>query len=345
MEFKSPNCSDINFLNDYNEIRLLSCNQNIESSEYQEFGIESQNQNSVKKNLTYSQFNDSINFGNMLIDNDNKSTDPKTFLAKKTKRDNNNIIFENENQLFENNSDSFCRRFNDINLNENTENNIIIKEINSIEIKNSEEKKKKSMGRKSKAEKKKGNKGKHNNRSKDNIIRKIKTFFGKSLFEYLKNSFTEKADLLKLEAKINKSLKKDYNEKLFKTKLIDLLINTKISNKYKLKKVETNEKLMKKIMKDKREAELIKILDLTYLEAFNIFRRTINSKLNKKIEGTNIKDKEKFKDLDEFVKDIRTKQKKDGEKDEIIEEYIDDVKKLVYDFENWFDNKIGRERY
>ena len=98
-------------------------------------------------------------------------------------------------------------------------------------------------------------------------------------------------------------------------------------------------------MKDKREAELIKILDLTYLEAFNIFRRTINSKLNKKIEGTNIKDKEKFKDLDEFVKNIRIREKKKGEKDEVIEEYIDDVKRLVYNFENWFDNKIGRERY
>ena len=345
MEFKSPNCSNINFLSDYSEISLLSCNQNIESSANQEFGIESQNQNNTKKNLTYSQFNDSINLGNMIIDNDNKSTDPKTILGKKTKRDNNDIIFENENQLFENNSDSICRGFSDINLNENTENNIIDKEIKSIEIKNSEEKKKKSRGRKSEEEKKKGNKGKHTKKDNDNIIRKIKTFFGRHLFKYLKNSFTEKTDLLKLEADINKKLKKDYNEKLFRTKLIDIFKYTKISSKYKLKNVETNEKLINKVMKDKREAELIKILDLTYLEAFNIFRRTINSKLNKKIEGTNIKDKEKFKDLYEFVKNIRIREKKKGEKVEVIEEYIDDVKRLVYNFENWFDNKIGRERY
>ena len=124
-------------------------------------------------------------------------------------------------------------------------------------------------------------------------MRKINAFFGKSLYRYLKNSFIEETDLLKLEIDINKSLKRDFNLNLFNRTLKDIYMNTNISFKYKLKNVETNEELINKIYKEKKEIEVMKILNLTYEEAFEIFRQKLTAKplspqLKSKIQGINI---------------------------------------------------------
>ena len=205
-------------------------------------------------------------------------------------------------------------------------------------------------GRKSNKDKEKGKKGLHTKISEDNKIRKIKSFFGKSLYKFIKSSFIKEEDLLKLEIDVNKCLRKEYNEELFHKKLKYLFMETNISNKYRLKNVITNEKLIAKIYKEQKEIPVIKILELTYLEAFDIFRRKlyrnskIDLKLQQKIEGTNFLDNRKFNDAEIFFKKIIDDEKKKGESDESIKSYIEDINNLILNFEDWFNNKIGRNR-
>ena len=201
-------------------------------------------------------------------------------------------------------------------------------------------------GRKKQEDKDKGKNGDHNRDSEDNKMRKIKSYFGKNLYIFIRDSFKDKYEFLKLEIAINKNLKKDYNEKLFKMKIKDIYLNFKISDKYVHYAEDINQKLIKKIYEEKKEKAVIKILDLTYIEAFDIFRRKImgkdiNPELKNKINGTGFLDTKKFKDFDCFIEKIREEEKnKNGD----IEEYINDIKSLCLNFEEWFRNKIGRNR-
>ena len=203
-------------------------------------------------------------------------------------------------------------------------------------------------GRKKQEDKDKGKNGDHNRDSEDNKMRKIKSYFGKNLYIFIRDSFKDKYEFLKLEIAINKNLKKDYNEKLFKMKIKDIYLNFKISDKYVHYAEDINQKLIKKIYEEKKEKAVIKILDLTYIEAFDIFRRKImgkdiNPELKNKINGTGFLDTKKFKDFDCFIEKIREEEKKNSNNGD-IEEYINDIKRLCIEFEEWFGNKIGRTR-
>ena len=317
---------------------------------------------------------------NNINDNEKDDTQSKTLLKQKTKRqeignsiekhkENNNFEYDNENA---NNSIEF-RLFNS-NLNFNYEDSNISQiyncsnyinnlegkmEVTTIEIKedegmnniNEEKKEEKSTcGRKKDEDKKNGHKGAHTKDSPDNIIRKIKSFFGKSLYNFIKRSFIQEANLLKLVIDVNKNLKKDYNEQLFKTKLRNLFIDSDISEKYKRKDAKSNEELINKVYDEKKEEAVMKILDLTYIEDFNIFRRKltpnqeISLDLKRKIEGTNFLDMNQFNDVEMFLNKIIKEEKNKGEKDEDISAYLNVIINLILNFQNWFEQKVGRNR-
>ena len=214
---------------------------------------------------------------------------------------------------------------------------------------NKEDKKKITQyGRKKQIDKDQGQKGLHTRDDEDNKIRKIKSYFGKDIYCFIKESFIDKSnEFMKLEISINKNLKKEFNENLFKMKLKDIYYNYEISEKYIHYKKDTNKKLIDKIYEEQKEIAVIKILDLTYIEAFDIFRRKIkeekdiNQKLKNKIIGTDFLDTKKFKDFDCFIEKIRKEEKN---KNSDIEEYINDIKSLCLHFEEWFKKKIGRNR-
>ena len=200
-------------------------------------------------------------------------------------------------------------------------------------------------GRKRKEEKDRGINGSHTRDSEDNKILKIKSYFWKSLYSFIRDSFIENNEFLKLEISINRNLKKKFNEDLFKMKLKDIYSNFKISEKYRKSKKDINKKLINKIFKENKEKDVIKILNLTYIEAFNIFRRKIKDikpELKNKINKTNFLDNKKFKDFDGFLEKIREEEEYNNNGD--IEEYINDIKRLCLQFEEWFKQKIGRNR-
>jgi hypothetical protein len=237
-------------------------------------------------------------------------------------------------------------------------------ELNDREMKNLKENEKKKMfkiekvkkedkekntqyGRKKQEDKDKGKNGDHNRDSEDNKMRKIKSFFGKHLYIFIRESFKDKYEFLKLEISINKNLKKNFNENLFKMKIKDIYFNFKISEKYVHFSEDINKKLINKIYEEQKETAVIKILNLTYIEAFDIFRRKIMGKdispeLKNKIKGTDFLDTNRFKDFDCLIEKIREEEKKNSNGD--IEEYINDIKRLCIHFEGWFGQKIGRTR-
>jgi len=200
-------------------------------------------------------------------------------------------------------------------------------------------------GRKKQEDKDKGKNGDHNRDSEDNKMRKIKSFFGKNLYIFIRDSFIDKNEFLKLEISINKNLKKDFNEDLFKKKIKDIYYHFEISEKYVHFDKDINKKLIDKIYKEQKEKAVIKILNLTYIEAFDIFRRKIKDikpELKNKINGTGFLDNKKFKDFDCLIAKIREEEKNNSNGD--IEAYINDIKRLCLEFEEWFGKKIGRSR-
>ena len=317
--------------------------------------ITSQNTYLLKKTKRDDNINDDDN--NILKKDDSKEKLEKINVEDElvpVPKEEKNVILENKINPVEN--------LQKIKLNELPDNNTISQGKIQIEIEkekilednkdnndNNKKNKAPKYGRKTDKEKKNGNNGKHTKKDKDNQMRKIKSFFGKSIYKYLKSSFIEETDLLKLEIDINKNLKRDFNLLLFKRTLKDIYSKSNISYKYKLKNVETNEALINKIYKEKKEIEVIKILNLTYGEIFEIFRqkltlKPLSSELKSKIQGINILNKERFYNVEIFLKKIREEEKKKGESKKDIEEYIEDIKSLIIGFEDWFSNKIGRDR-
>jgi hypothetical protein len=191
----------------------------------------------------------------------------------------------------------------------------------------------------------------HNKRSKDNIMRTIKVFVRKYIFAIIKNNYKDFEKLKKIDSKFNQNLKKDYNIKLFKTTLKDIFINTELSKKYKHYPKDTNEKLINKIYEENKETALIKILNLTYGEVFEIFMRKITKdkkispELEQKIEGINILENNELRDIDALIKIKEKESLKNGDNQESIEEYKQEIINLCLDFQGWFDRKIGRKRF
>ena len=181
-------------------------------------------------------------------------------------------------------------------------------------------------GRKKKGEK---DKGKHTKHCEDNMIRKIKSNFSIYSHNLINHSLKNKnIKFFKLDSEINKNLKKDYNISLMNTQFKDLYKNSSISRKYRKQKIhnfEINKKLIIKLYNDEtnKEIDAIKLLNLTYIEFFKKFREEY---------------------LEEFLRIIRNEENKNNESEENIRKYVDSIKNLCFNFENWFIEKKGRNR-
>ena len=336
--------------------------QGYTNHSYEELSILNQEESNVNMNYVFKETENIINpIQTILYSNTNYITNEKRDELYKT---------INEKEILQ--KDDSLVPFNqchDILTKNNIDNNYeVYKEVKSIELNEDDEEYNKienerkrnerkifscekiytKCGRKTNKDKINGKKGAHTKYDEDNIMRGIKSFFGKGFYKYLVKIVP--GELLKLDASINKCLKKEFNLNLFKKKFKDIYKETEISEKYKLKDEETNKKLIKRIYKEEKESEAIKILDLTYKEAFEIFRRNLKQNgdlddhLKRKIRGTNILNTDYFEDANVLIENLIKNAKRKKEKNEDIEKYINDIKRLILEFEDWFQNKIGRER-
>ena len=216
-------------------------------------------------------------------------------------------------------------------------------EINTINNEN-----KNKMGRKKKDD---INKGIHTKYSADNIIRKIKSNFFSFIHNLLNKSLKDKGmKFLKLNSKLNEGLKRDYNLDLLNRTIRDIYEKSKITSKLR-KQAESNpnknREIISKIYEENVEEQTIKILNLTYLELFKIFRSKIVSldlELEIKKSEISLLNTEEFNDIHKFFEKIVNEEMKNNESQEKIDNYIKQIEELCIGYENWFFNKKGRER-
>ena len=262
------------------------------------------------------------------------NTTPTTYLNNKRERNN----FKNEKALI-NNGELLLDSYNN---NNNTKKNYF-----NINITNNDENKKKlKRGRKKKDA---VDKGKHTKLSEDNIIRKIKTFVINSYQKFIKKIIKDSnLKLKKLDPYISENLKREFNIQLWNASLKDIYSKTNITKRCNNENgINVNKNIINKIYEDNKNNEVIKILNLTFGEVYEIFIKDISGEpisleLSKKIEGTEILDSGKFYRVNNLLTKIRYKEIKNKENEEDINKYIKDIKNLCLGLYNWFIMKKGK---
>jgi len=189
---------------------------------------------------------------------------------------------------------------------------------------------------------------KHNIYCEDNIINKLKGhFFNRFIIDLVKKNSNKKNIILKKlpHKTFIANLNKRKNEGLFLMKMSEILRQEKISSKYSNYDTYENRKIIDRIYEEKKEINIIKILDLTFEELFIIFRRKLNVFGDrKKIEEI----KDKIKGLDLFENNAKYQDIEHLIEEDIKKRYIEPsyyikkVKSLCCNYEQWFTNKIGR---
>ena len=159
----------------------------------------------------------------------------------------------------------------------------------------------------------------HTKKNEDNIMRKIKTHLLEFLIKLLNDSLIDKTYMFyKIDKEISEKLKRDFNIQLMEKTLREIFLTTKVNARYK-KNCDTNKLLIEKIFQEEIEEETMKFLKMKFIEMINLIR-------------------EKY--LNEFLETIERKETINEE----IGEYMNLVKELLFGYEDWFENKKGRNR-
>lgn len=137
---------------------------------------------------------------------------------------------------------------------------------------------------------------------------------------YLKSKKLSKLKLLKLSQKELTTLKKDENMKFMNSTLKEIYFTYKIGDKYLRERVNNNKNLINLIYSKSEYIELQKILNLTFLEFFNIYTYKVANKelsedLKRKKEEIELFN-ENFKGIEIFINDIVKKEGKKGVSEE-----------------------------
>ena len=196
----------------------------------------------------------------------------------------------------------------------------------------------------------------HSKKADDNIIKKINTYYIKSINNWLNSSFIdEKGNFLSPEKKFLKintkqifaNLKKNEITQLMKTTFKDIFSN-EISNKYKKYKTDYNKKLIEEIYRENKQYFIKFILDLTFIDGLYIFdgEISINNFIKilkqKNIEERNINQfYNKFDKIHSFLKQIYLQEIKNYS-EKAIQDYIHRISLLCVNYENWFIRKYNR---
>lgn len=196
----------------------------------------------------------------------------------------------------------------------------------SSDDQNENEKPVPKKGRKTKQE---TEKGEHTKYKEDNMMRKVKSNFFCKVHKLVNGAIKYKNyQFLKLHPRLNKELKKEFNEQLMEKSFKYLYENEEIGDKYSKSKDKENSMNNKKVIKylysenNANEEEVRKILDKTYIELFNELKVEFSKELLKKIE---------------------VEERNKGENEENIKIYIEGIKNIIENYEKWFNDKKGRK--
>ena len=186
----------------------------------------------------------------------------------------------------------------------------------------------------------------------DNIIRKIKVHIIQEkiisiINTSLKSKKKGKKKLLKLFQKDLTSLKKDKNLELMNTTLKDIYTKNKIGEKYLDNKGKYNEKLINEIYSNDEYIELQKLLNLTFIEFYNIYthkltKKDLDENLLEKMKNISFFNSNNFQGIEVYINNLKEKNKKKGMSDDENDVYINTFKQYCRTYKEWFENKVGR---
>jgi hypothetical protein len=186
----------------------------------------------------------------------------------------------------------------------------------------------------------------------DNIIRKIKVHIIQEkiisiINTSLKSKKKGKKKLLKLFQKDLTSLKKDKNLELMNTTLKDIYTKNKIGEKYLDNKGKYNEKLINEIYSNDEYIELQKLLNLTFIEFYNIYthkltKKDLDENLLEKMKNISFFNSNNFQGIEVYINNLKEKNKKKGMSDDENDVYINIFKQYCRTYQEWFENKVGR---
>ena len=186
----------------------------------------------------------------------------------------------------------------------------------------------------------------------DNIIRKIKVHIIQEkiisiINTSLKSKKKGKKKLLKLFQKDLTSLKKDKNLELMNTTLKDIYTKNKIGEKYLDNKGKYNEKLINEIYSNDEYIELQKLLNLTFIEFYNIYthkltKKDLDENLIQKMKNISFLNSNNFQGIEVYINNLKEKNKKKGMTDDENDVYINTFKQYCRTYKEWFENKVGR---
>jgi hypothetical protein len=164
----------------------------------------------------------------------------------------------------------------------------------------------------------------HTKYRSDNMMRKIKTYFMNFVHNYLNESLTfSHKTFLKINKKVSENLRKDFNMSLMQMTIKEIYEQHSINEKYSdyKKGRNINQALIKEIFEKNKDIETIKILNSKYIDLIIVLRT-------------------KF--LDKFSSDLIEKEIKLGENKDDSLMYVNELKDLLINYEEWFEKKSGR---
>ena len=220
-----------------------------------------------------------------------------------------------------------------------------IQQNNNILPENNSNINKQLLGRKKKNS---GEIGKHGKNAEDNMIRKVKVLLKDNILKFINKKIKddlklseiiindkkyekENIKLLNIKQKQIVDTTVNGNQKLLKTKIRDIF-SDEISTIYTSQPSNFNALLIEKIYQIDFEKKVTSILDKTFLECLQFFRKDediINEDYYNCLEGLQ-------KGFDE-LKDKLKKKNND-------EEYVDDLIRLIKEFEKIYYNKKARAK-
>jgi len=224
---------------------------------------------------------------------------------------------EKDNQVFTSTKITFPKIANKINDNKEII-NIILEES-----KNENKNKGKKLGRKRKNEEREAF---HTKDRDDNQMRKVKTYIMNFILDYLNKSIVyNRKKFLKINKNVNQCLRKDFNMSLMQMTIKDIFVQNKINETYNdfNKERNLNQDLIKEIFEKNEDIETIKILNMKYIDLVIIYRTEF---------------------LNQFISDLTKKEIRAEGKKEKVESYVEQLKYLLLNYEDWFEQKKGKDK-
>ena len=165
--------------------------------------------------------------------------------------------------------------------------------------------------------------------------------------DYLKNKKLKKKKLFKLLPEEIECLKRDKNLIFMNLTLKDIYRNYPIGEKYNNNKSMNNQILIDEIYTRNDLIELQKLLNFTFFEFYQIYTYRITEKklsedLNNKMNDIPIFNEVYFIGIKSFIEKLAEKQKKKGISEDDVNRYINEVKKVIGEYKEFFENKKGR---